>query len=247
MGPAAVAAAQAAAAAKHAVCAMAKAQQKAKAKIRWAVTRQKQFLESPFFTELVVPAMDEHRCVAERSCMHEEEMRGIRMYVDEWVDEEMEEKDVRIAELEADLKYEQGKYDLAVAAWFKKVDVSGLLLMNTKLKKRNKKLEEETESLKTTVEQLNQKLAQKRVNNPYGCKGKPKQKPPVSPRRNPTKREERTPRKTPSKKKGGWGAPLAGASMGGPPAMAVATTTRASVQFGAEGMRELVLEPVVRE
>ena len=108
-------------------------------------------------------------------------------------------------------------------------------------------MEEETESLKATVESLNQKLAQKRVNNPFGCKGKPKQKPPVSPRRSPMIRKERTPRKTPSKKKGGWGGPLAGASMGGPPSMAVATTTRASVQFGAEGMRELVLEPVVKE
>ena len=127
MNHAAPAAAAAARAAKHAVCAMAKAQQKAKAKIRWAI------------------------------------------------------------------------------------DVGGLLLSMGKLGKRNKKLEEETESLKTTVEELNQKLAQKRVNNPYGCKGKPKQKPPVSPRRSPTKREERTPRKTPSKKKGGWGGPLASA------------------------------------
>ena len=55
MGPAAVAAAQAASAAKHAVCAMAKAQQKAKAKIRWAVTKRKQFLESPYFALEMTP------------------------------------------------------------------------------------------------------------------------------------------------------------------------------------------------
>ena len=250
MSPSAEAAAQAASAAKHAVCAMAKAQQKAKAKIRWAVTKRKQFLESPYFALEMTPVRSPWIKRVWRLAIELEgfvrRSKGIRDWNDE-LEKERDEKDERIAELEADLKYEQGKYDLAVAAWFKKVDVSGLLLMNSKLRRRNKKLEEETESLKTTVEQLNQKLAQKRVNNPYGCKGKPKQKPPVSPRRNPTKREERTPRKTPSKKKGGWGAPLAGASMGGPPAMAVATTTRASVQFGAEGMRELVLEPTVRE
>ena len=116
------------------------------------------------------------------------------------------------------------------------------LLSLGKLRKRNKKLEEETESLKTTVEQLNQKLAEKRVNNPYGCKGKPKQKPPVSPRRSPMIRKERTPRKTPSKKKGWSYTPVPSPQMGELPSWWTAETTRASVQFGAEGVPEFSLE-----
>ena len=70
MDPAPVAAAAAASAAKHAVCAMAKAQQKAKAKIRWAQHKQEQFLESPFFAELVVPAQEQRWEMNVREGLH---------------------------------------------------------------------------------------------------------------------------------------------------------------------------------
>ena len=56
---------------------MAKAQQKAKAKIRWAEHKRKQFLESPYYALEVTPAMDAYRCVAERALMHEEELLSI--------------------------------------------------------------------------------------------------------------------------------------------------------------------------
>ena len=73
MNHAAPAAAAAARAAKHAVCAMAKAQQKAKAKIRWAQHKQEQFLESPFFAELVVPAQEQRAEMCERGFMQTNE------------------------------------------------------------------------------------------------------------------------------------------------------------------------------
>ena len=52
-------------------------------------------------------------------------------------------------------------------------------------------------------------------------------------------------RTTPSKK-GGWGAPLAGAGAGLTPSPPVATTTRANSQFGMEGLRDLTKEFVGR-
>ena len=48
-------------------------------------------------------------------------------------------------------------------------------------------------------------------------------------------------RATPSKK-GGGGAPLAGAAAGLMPSPPVATTTRARTQFGTEGLRDLAKE-----
>ena len=128
MNHAAPAAAAAARAAKHAVCAMAKAQQKAKAKIRWAEHKRKQFLESPFYALEVTPAMDQHRCVAERVGMWAEETHSTRAQSDEDrrtnFDAVCEERD----ELERDLKYKQTKYRLAMNVHFSGRDVAGLMV-----------------------------------------------------------------------------------------------------------------------
>ena len=87
------------------------------------------------------------------------------------------------------------------------------------------------------------------VNNPRGVnaktkkgKGRSKSVPPASPRRKATREDDpRGVRTTPSKK-GGWGAPLAGAAAGLMPSPPVATTTRARTQFGTEGLRDLAKE-----
>ena len=146
---------------------------------------------------------------------------------------------MRIEELEAKLKFEESKYWEAMHVYHKGADVGKLTKSLERLFDIKEENEAEIAKFQSTVDNLKAELAYKRVNNPYGCKGKPKAKPPVSPRKPPAKREERTPRKTPSKKKG-WSytpVPVPSPQMGELPSWWTAETTRASVQFGAEGMR----------
>ena len=105
------------------------------------------------------------------------------------------------------------------------------------------------EALEKELELTKLQLGEKIINNPRGINKKAlkasvssKTVPPASPRRKATREDDpRGVRTTPSKK-GGWGAPLAGAGAGLIPSPAVATTTRARTQFGEEGLRDLTKE-----
>ena len=92
-------------------------------------------------------------------------------------------------------------------------------------------------------------LGERIIRNPRGLniklnkgKGRSKSVPPASPRRKATREDDpRGVRTTPSKK-GGCGAPLAGAGAGGVPSPPVPTSTRTRCVCGPELLRNLTKE-----
>ena len=130
---------------------MAKAQQKAKAKIRWAQHKQEQFLESPFFAELVVPAQEQRAEMCERGFMQTNEAEQ-RMYDQAGKHgTELGELDARIEELEAELKYEERKYFEAMGVWHDGRDVGKLTTNLRQLLDIKKENEAEIAKLESTV------------------------------------------------------------------------------------------------
>ena len=87
---------------------------------------------------------------------------------------ELGELDARIAELEAELKYEERKYFEAMGVWHDGRDVGKLTTNLRQLLDIKKENEAEIAKLEATVDNLKAELAYKRVNNPYGCKGSKK-------------------------------------------------------------------------